>query len=224
MAALILAAGIAALMSTMDSQLLTLSSIFSRDILPLIRKQKSHTSVSGRIFIIFISLAGLALAYKPPATILQIATQTFSGLAVLFPAVLFGLYFKRVYPLAAILSIVFGEGTLVMFYLGLFSAEVFLPVIWVMIVVFSVYLLTHAVMLRREGLLAFQAPKWLHNPYLYLMAGIFILAMDFWNWGNIEPIFTGIPAWLWFFAILSAIQTIVMARMIKSKSPADTHL
>ena len=224
MAALILAAGIAALMSTMDSQLLTLSSIFSRDILPLIRKQKSHTSVSGRIFIIFISLAGLALAYKPPATILQIATQTFSGLAVLFPAVLFGLYFKRVYSLAAILSIVCGEGTLLMFYLGLFSAGVFLPVIWVMIVVFSVYLLTHAVMLRREGLLTFHAPKWLHNPYFYLMAGIFIMAMDFWNWGNIQPVFTGIPAWVWFFALLSTIQTIVMARMIKSKSPADPRL
>ncbi|MCD6599531.1 MAG: sodium:solute symporter family protein [Dehalococcoidia bacterium] len=224
MAALILAAGIAALMSTMDSQLLTLSSIFSRDIFSLIRKQKSHNSVTGRIFIIFISLAGLALAYKPPTTILQIATQTFSGLAVLFPTVLFGLYFKRVYSLAAILSIVWGESTLLMFYLGLFSAGVFLPVIWVMIVVFSVYLITHAVMLWREGLLAFQAPKWLHNPYLYMMAGIFIMAMDFWNWGNIQPVFIGIPAWVWFFALLSTIQTIVMARMIKSKPPTDPRL
>jgi len=224
MAALILAAGIAALMSTMDSQLLTLSSIFSRDIFSLIRKQKSHSSVTGRIFIVFISLAGLALAYKPPATILQIATQTFSGLAVLFPAVLFGLYFKRVYSLAAILSIICGEGTLLMFYLGLFSAGVFLPVIWVMIVVFSVYLLTHAVMLRREGLLSFQVPKWLHNPYFYLMAGIFIMAMDFWNWDNIQPVFMGIPAWVWFFALLSTIQTIVMARMIKPKSPTDSRL
>ena len=54
---------------------------------------------------------GLALAYKPPATILQIATQTFTGLAVLFPTVIFGLYFKRVFPLAAILSILCGEVT-----------------------------------------------------------------------------------------------------------------
>ena len=224
MAALILAAGLAALMSTMDSQLLTLSSIFSRDILSLIRKQKSRSSVTGRVFIIFISLAGLALAYKPPATILQIATQTFSGLAVLFPTVLFGLYFKRVYSLAAILSIVCGEGALLMFYLGLFSAGAFLPVIWVMIVAFSIYLLTHVVMLWREGLLAFQAPKWLHNPYLYLMAGIFFLAMDFWNWGDVQPIFMGIPAWIWFFALLSTIQTIVMARMIKSKALTDSRL
>ena len=66
---------------------------------------------------ILLSLAGLALAYKPPATILQIATQTFTGLAVLFPTVIFGLYFKRVYPLAAILSILFGEGALICFYI-----------------------------------------------------------------------------------------------------------
>ena len=40
MAALVIAAGLAALMSTMDSQLLTLSSIFTRDIFPLVRKAK----------------------------------------------------------------------------------------------------------------------------------------------------------------------------------------
>ena len=116
MAALVIAAGLAALMSTMDSQLLTLSSIFTRDILPLIGKFKGETSVSGRIFVISLSIAGLLLAYKPPATILQIATQTFTGLAVLFPTVIFGLYLKKVFPLAALLSIVCGEGTMLLFY------------------------------------------------------------------------------------------------------------
>ena len=217
-AALIMAAGIAALMSTMDSQLLTLSSIFSRDILSLVRKKKTHGSTAGHIFVVVLSLAGLALAYKPPATILQIATQTFSGLAVLFPAVVFGLYFKRSYSLAAILSILCGEGTLLMFYLKWLPAGPFLPVIWVMLVTFVVYLFTHAVMLWREGLFAFQTPKWLYNPYIYIMTGIFILSMDFWNWGSVHPMFMGIPAWIWFFVLLSAIQTFAMARMIKSKS------
>ena len=100
MATLVIAAGMAALMSTMDSQLLTLSSIFTRDILPLLRRKASEGTVTGRLFVIFLSLAGLALAYRPPATILQIATQTFTGLAVLFPTVIFGLYFKRRYARA----------------------------------------------------------------------------------------------------------------------------
>ena len=104
-------------MSTLDSQLLTLSSIFTRDVVSLVKKTQSETSVTVRAFVILLSLAGLALAYKPPATILQIATQTFTGLAVLFPTVIFGLYFKRVYPLAAILSILCGEGALICFYI-----------------------------------------------------------------------------------------------------------
>ena len=79
MAALVMAAGLAALMSTMDSQLLTLSSIFTRDIAPWMRRSEKENSIIGRMFVILLSLSGLALAYKPPATILQIATQTFSG-------------------------------------------------------------------------------------------------------------------------------------------------
>ncbi len=74
--------------------LLTLSSIFTRDVAPLFKKAKKETSVAGRIFVVLLSMAGLAPAYSPPATILQIATQTFTGLAVLFPTVIFGLYFK----------------------------------------------------------------------------------------------------------------------------------
>ena len=92
LAALVIAAGLAALMSTMDSQLLTLSSIFTRDILPLMRRSQTTTSLPGRLFVIGLSLAGLGFAYRPPATILQIATAAFTGLAVLFPTVFFGLY------------------------------------------------------------------------------------------------------------------------------------
>jgi SSS family solute:Na+ symporter len=54
MAALVLAAGLAALMSTMDSQLLTLSSIFSRDIAPLVKKNRKENSMMGRIFVITV--------------------------------------------------------------------------------------------------------------------------------------------------------------------------
>ena len=218
MAALVIAAGLAALMSTMDSQLLTLSSIFTRDIAPRIVKSENETSVSGRVFVIILSLAGLALAYKPPATILQIATQTFTGLAVLFPTVIFGLYFKRVYASAAIFSILCGEAALIAFYFKWISSPVFLTVIWVMIITFSVYLVTHAVLLLKESRLIIATPQWLSDPYFWLFTGIFVLAMDFWAWGKVEPTFWGIPMWVGYFVVLSALQTIVMLRLIKRRN------
>jgi len=215
MAALVMAAGLAALMSTMDSQLLTLSSIFTRDIVPLVQKKKSTGSIIGRIFVIFLSLAGLALAYKPPATILQIATQTFTGLAVLFPTVAFGLYFKKVFPLPAILSIVCGEALLILFYFKWIPGGIFLPVVWIMILTFSVYLLCHMLLLWKEKAFKLYLPGWVKNPYLYILVGIFFLAMDFWAWGKIQPVFLGIPLWMVYFVFLSAMQTLVMVAWVK---------
>ncbi len=215
MAALVMAAGLAALMSTMDSQLLTLSSIFTHDVVPLVKKEKSNNSLTGRIFVIFLSLAGLALAYKPPATILQIATQTFTGLAVLFPTVFFGLYFKRVFSLSAILSIILGEIALIMFYFKWIPSGMFLPVVWVMIISFSVYLLTHVFLLQKEKAFQFSLPDCLYSPYFYLLIGIFTLATDFWAWGKSQPMFMGIPLWMGYFMVLSAAQTMVMVAWVR---------
>ena len=52
MGTLVLAAGLAALMSTMDSQLLTLSSIFTRDLVPLLGGRKSESALVGRVFVL----------------------------------------------------------------------------------------------------------------------------------------------------------------------------
>jgi SSS family solute:Na+ symporter len=216
MAALVLAAGLAALMSTMDSQLLTLSSIFTHDIAPLVQKKKSSNSLTGRIFVIFLSLAGLMLAYKPPATILQIATQTFTGLAVLFPTVFFGLYLKRVFALSGIFSIICGETALVFFYFKWIPAGDFLPVVWVMIITFSVYLMTHFALLLKEKAFQISLPAPFYSPYMYLLAGIFILSMDFWAWGKSRPLIIGIPLWMGYFIVLSAAQTVVMLVWVRT--------
>jgi SSS family solute:Na+ symporter len=210
-----MAAGLAALMSTMDSQLLTLSSIFSRDIAPWIRPSKTQSSISGRIFVILLSVAGLALAYKPPATILQIATQTFTGLAVLFPTVIFGLYLKRVFSTAAILSILLGEAIMTGFYFKLLAADTFLPVVWVMLVSFGTYLTVHGILSWREKSLRIVIPTWLRNVYFWLLVGIFLLAMDFWAWREAEPTLAGIPLWVGYFIVLSALQTGVMLRLTR---------
>jgi solute:Na+ symporter, SSS family len=215
MSALVIACGLAALMSTMDSQLLTLSSIFTRDIAPLLTGRHVKGNAAGRIFVIILSLAGLALAYKPPATILQIATQTFTGLAVLFPTVIFGLYLKRVRALPAILSILSGEGIMVLCYLKIVPSWGFLPVVPVMAVTFSVYLGSLWVVLWREGALHMRMPGWLSDPYFYLMLAVFILALDFWAWGKAYPQWAGIPIWLGYFVVLSALQTFLMIRLVR---------
>lgn len=217
MSALIMACGLAALMSTMDSQLLTLSSIFTRDIVPLVTGKHMRGYAIGRVFVIFLSLAGLALAYKPPATILQIATQTFTGLAVLFPTVIFGLYLKRVKALPAILSILCGEGMMLLYYFKLIPAGAFLPVVPVMIVTLSVYLCIHALLLWREGALSIKMPAWMLDPYFYLLLANFALALDFWAWGKSHPQWAGMPLWLGYFVMLSALQTVLMINLVHKR-------
>jgi SSS family solute:Na+ symporter len=223
MAAMVTAAGIAALMSTMDSQLLTLSSIFTRDLLPAFWKRSPGNSIPGRIFVIVLSVAGLALAYRPPATMIEIATQTFTGLAVLFPTVLFGLYFKRVYPAPAILSILAGETVLILIHFKLVLPGSFLPVIPVMLAAFGVYLAAHLLLQAKEGKLVMTLPMWLTNRYFLMLTGIFILATDFWAWGSTQPMIMGVPVWMVYFVLLSAAQTAVMAGLIRNESGAKNR-
>ena len=215
MAALVMAAGLAALMSTMDSQLLTLSSIFTRDVVPLVRRARRGDSLTGRLFVICLSLAGLALAYKPPATILQIATQTFTGLAVLFPTVIFGLYFKRVFAGAALASILAGEALVLLFYLKVLSPGPFLPVVWVMAAAFGAYLLTHAALALRQGAASLGIPRWITSPPALMLGATFCLAMDFWAWETVTPLVLGVPWWIAYFVGLSALQTGVMLYLVR---------
>jgi SSS family solute:Na+ symporter len=217
MSALVIACGLAALMSTMDSQLLTLSSIFTRDIVPLAARKPVKGHALGRLFVVFLSLAGLVLAYRPPATILQIATQTFTGLAVLFPTVVFGLYLKRARPLPAILSILCGEGMMLLYYFHAIPTGGFLPVIPVMIVTFCTYLLAHGLILWRESALRLRVPGWMRDPYVGVSLAIFLLSLDFWAWGKVDPHWSGIPFWLGYFVTLSAAQTFVMVHLVERR-------
>jgi len=133
------------------------------------------------------------------------------------PTVIFGLYFKRVFSMSAILSIISGESALICFYFKLFTTKTFLPVIWVVIITFSVYLITHIFLLWREKALHIYIPEWLYDRYFWLLFGIFLLAMDFWAWNKVEPVFFGIPLWVGYFIILSALQTMIMIFLIKKQ-------
>jgi len=224
MAALVMAAGLAALMSTMDSQLLTLSSIITRDILPKRRGPEKRQAAQGRVVVMLLSAAGLALALKPPATILQIATQTFTGLAVLFPTVIFGLYLNQRFAMSAAVSIIVGESSVAAFYLGLIQPGPFLPIVWVAAVSFGGYMIPHLMLLRRKGMLQWRVPTLIKNPYFYIFSGIFALSIDFWAWNRSTPLWLGIPLWVPYFILLSAVQTIAMISLVKKYKVEDCEI
>ena len=130
MGTLVLAAGLAALMSTMDSQLLTVSSIFSRDLYPIFSGKKPETATVGRIFVMLMALAGLGLAFSAGgASILKIALWPFTALAVLFPTVLFGLYLNNPRPASAMVSILAGELMVLGYIFGLLPSFGLLPAV-----------------------------------------------------------------------------------------------
>jgi SSS family solute:Na+ symporter len=213
MGALVLTAGLAALMSTMDSQLLTLSSIFTRDVYPFFAKGKTGSSTVGRIFVCCLAAAGYAMAVNPPGSILKIATQTFTGLAVLFPTIFCGLYLERPRPAAAAASILAGEAAMVWFALAGPGDLSVLPAIPVMGVAFGTYLLVH---FASGAGFAWQwsgaSRKWA-IPFGLL----FLAACDYWQWSDHAPMFLGLPGWVWYFVGLSGLQTILMWRMCRAE-------
>jgi len=206
--ALVLTAALAALMSTLDSQLLTLSSMFTRDVcVPLSRRWRRDPghegnavpSWIGKGFVVALALIGLAIAYRPPASFRVIATQTFTGLAVLFPTFIGALYWKRMHPTAAMLSIVVGEGLVVASALGWLPTMGTLPVIPIVGIVTFVLIAgswtirgrapTKTARTSRPG------PRTL--AWCGMFAGLFVASLDFWDWGTATTSWLGYPAWLW---------------------------
>lgn len=212
--ACILAAGLAALMSTMDSQLLTLSSIFTRDILPLVIGRREASPLWGRAFVLALALAGLALAINPPASILQIATWAFTGFAVLFPTVLFGLYLPRPRAAAGLVSIVAGQGLTLAYALDWLPAPGgFLPAVPVMAVATVAYLAAH-LMLGSSWRPQISNRAWL---FAAVFALIFAAGQDYWRWGSVGGLWLGLPIWAWYFVGLSGLQTVAMYWWLRPK-------
>jgi SSS family solute:Na+ symporter len=210
--ALIIACGLAALMSTMDSQLLTLSSMFSQDVLPLFRRDGRPTSAwPGRVFVVVLAGAGLALAVNPPGTILAIARQAFTGLAVLFPTVIFGLYPGWKSTPAAVASILAGQGALILDFAGRLPTGPFLAVVPVMGTAFGVYLIAAWWDLRRRNATP-PGPAFFKSPYFWAFLAVFILAHDFWRWHRLPELLWGWPVWMFYFLALSAAQMALTAR------------
>ena len=200
--ALVLTAALAALMSTLDSQLLTLSSMCTRDLVePFLGRKTSPWT--GKLFVAVLALIGLGIAWHPPNTFLAIATEAFTGLAVLFPTVLAGLYWRRATAKGAIASIIVGEGLVAAYHFNkLLSSLGTLPVVPVVAAV-SLILVAASLLTKPHPRARGLASKTKTSKRTWRWAGVFILLFvlgnDFWNWGDTRMGPIGFPWWVWYF-------------------------
>jgi sodium/proline symporter len=99
LAGVMLAAILAATMSTTDSQLLVSSSSISQNFLKgLIKKDASErlTTWVGRIAILAVAVAAAIIAFDPQSTIFEIVSHAWAGFGATFgPLMLFSLFWRR---------------------------------------------------------------------------------------------------------------------------------
>lgn len=107
-----LLAVLAAVMSTLDAQILTLGSMLTRDVLDHVAPARDARAdvVRGRVF--GVALAGLVYALWrafDTTTVFELASVAFSGYVTLFPTLLLGVRWSRFTARGALSSIVVGN-------------------------------------------------------------------------------------------------------------------
>ncbi|GLO62842.1 sodium:proline symporter [Vibrio sp. MACH09] len=116
-AGILLAAILAAIMSTADSQLLVSSSALAEDFYKQVfRPDASSEEVVkiGRIGVVLISIFALVLAINPDSSVLGLVSYAWAGFGAAFgPAILLSLYWSRMTRNGALAGIVVGGITIV---------------------------------------------------------------------------------------------------------------
>ncbi len=117
MAGILLAAILAAIMSTADSQLLVSSSALAEDFYKaILRKDASQDEILlvGRGAVVVIALVALTLAMNPDSSVLGLVSYAWAGFGAAFgPALLLSLYWKRMNRNGALAGIIVGGVTVV---------------------------------------------------------------------------------------------------------------
>ncbi|MGY8870212.1 MAG: sodium/proline symporter PutP [Pseudomonadales bacterium] len=116
-AGILLAAILAAIMSTADSQLLVSSSALAEDFYKQVfRKDASQKQVVmvGRIAVIGLSLVALMLAMNPDSSVLGLVSYAWAGFGAAFgPTLILSLYWKRMNRFGALAGVIVGGLTVV---------------------------------------------------------------------------------------------------------------
>jgi SSS family solute:Na+ symporter len=198
--------------------------MFTRDVFADRRYEKKQNWL-GKFFVLILAILGLGIAYRPPATILIIATETFTGLAVLFPAVLGGLYWPRATAKGAILSILVGEALVVAYVFKLLPTFGFLPVIPIIVITTIVFFIVSSADSFLSQNAGKRRIKWQPKVDwkkafcpLVIFSILFFLGIDFWAWGSDQPLFLGFPWWIWYFIFLNILLVGAMYRFLIRRS------
>jgi len=116
-AGVLLAAILAAIMSTVDSQLLVCSSSLAEDLYPLaFNKQLSPEQrlQAGRGAVVVLALMATMLAMEPDSKVLDVVSYAWAGLgASLGPAILVSLYWRKMTARGALAGVFFGGLTVI---------------------------------------------------------------------------------------------------------------
>ncbi|OIJ14151.1 sodium/proline symporter [Anaerobacillus arseniciselenatis] len=113
----LLAAILAAIMSTIDSQLLVSSSAITEDFYKAIfRKTASQTELVwvGRFGVLAIALIAIILAYNPESTVLELVAYAWGGFGAAFgPVIILSLFWRRMTRNGALAGMIVGALTVV---------------------------------------------------------------------------------------------------------------
>ncbi len=116
-AGILLAAILAAIMSTADSQLLVSSSALAEDFYKaLFRRDASQGELVwvGRLAVVGIAVVACILAFDPESQVLELVSYAWAGFGAAFgPALILSLYWKRMTRAGAVAGIVVGGATVV---------------------------------------------------------------------------------------------------------------
>jgi SSS family solute:Na+ symporter len=107
----LLAAGVfAAIMSSLDSQVLSISNMFTQDIVRHYRKDSELSEKDqvlwGRLFVFFIFAVAYGLSLVSARSIFTLAVWSFTGFASLFPIIVAALFWRRSSKVGAFASVI----------------------------------------------------------------------------------------------------------------------
>jgi SSS family solute:Na+ symporter len=126
---------LAAVMSTLDAQILTLGSMLTRDVLDQLRPSRDpgRDVRLGRIFGLVVAAAVYVLSLTWGDTVFGIARIAFSGYVTLVPTLFLGVRWRRFTAAGAVASILVGNLVYGLGVAGLLPLAGFLPVFWALV-------------------------------------------------------------------------------------------